>query len=170
MNDNTRRALFAFSADPVTNGHVDIVKRASKLFDEIVIATVPETKKTTGMFLFPERMFMIRLAFSNMPKVVISPEPITETTVDLCKKYNAKFLIRGIRDYTDLDFEYKLAYMNRQLSDNDIETIFIPGDPQLSMFSSTTVRELIRLKKDSVWIKMVPKEIAEYFQTMRRKI
>ncbi len=162
MRNSINKAVFAFSADPVTRGHVDIVNRASGLFDEIIIATIKSTGKAGEMFSGTERMMMIRLAFANLPEIT-QFRFIDGATVDFCKEVDAKYLIRGIRGYTDLDYEYKLAYLNKQLSNGEIETIFIPGDPTLSMYSSTTVRELIRLGNDT-WKKLVPDTVVEYIE------
>ena len=162
-----RNAVFAFSADPVTNGHIDIVRRASSLFDDIVIATTYETGKSGAMFTHEERLDMCKLAFADIP-CVFDYVYIESTAVELCKTLNAKFLIRGIRGYTDLDYEYKLAYLNRKISDGFVETIFIPGDPKLSMFSSTTVRELIKLGVKT-WEDMVPPDVATFIKTRGEK-
>ena len=160
------RAVFAFSADPVTLGHVDIVNRASELFDEIVIATVSSTCKPGEMFTGRQRLEMCHNVFSDDPSIV-DYKFILDTAVNLCKDVGAKFMIRGIRGYTDLDYEYKLAYLNRQISGGTVETIFIPGEPELSMFSSTTVRELIRLNVDT-WKTMVPKCVEDYIIHWRK--
>ena len=162
-------AVFAFSADPITIGHVDILTRAAKLFDKIIVATVPETKKSNWLFSYDARQHMIEMLVNEHPilkkNCVASRFAITNTTVKFCKGNRANYLIRGIRGYTDLDYEYKLAYLNRQLSDNKLETIFIPGDPNLSMFSSTTVREFMRLN-NSYWKKLVPEEILDYLEQL----
>ena len=159
------RAVFAFSADHVTLGHVDIVNRSSKLFDEIVIATVNSTGKPGEMFTGKQRLEMCYEVFLNHP-CIVDYKFINDTAVNLCKDVRAKFMIRGIRGYTDLDYEYKLAYLNRKISGGAVETIFIPGEPELSMFSSTTVRELIRLNVDT-WKTMVPKCVEDCITTWR---
>ena len=165
MNE-VKRAVFAFSACPVTDGHVDIVHRAAKVFDEIVIAIPRCVNKGDADRMFTEfnRMDMARLAFANEQKV-ISIEFINTTTVDFCRDHHVRFLIRGIRDYTDLDYEYKLAFLNRKMSGGVVETFFVPGDPTLSMFSSTTVRELIKLKNQT-WREMVPGVVIKYIESI----
>lgn len=158
------RAVFAFSADPVTNGHVDIVNRASNLFDEIVIATVRTTGKTGEMFTGEQRLEMCRRAFKDNP-VVIDYKFIDGTTVDLCKSVRARFLIRGIRGYTDLDYELNLSHINMEISNGTIDTIFIPSKLELSMFSSSAVRGLLKVSVDN-WKKMVPESVAVYIEEL----
>ena len=160
------RAVFAFSADPVTNGHIDIVNRASRLFDEIVIATVRTTGKAGEMFTGDQRLEMCRCAFKGNP-VVVDYKFIDGTTVDLCKSVRARFLIRGIRGYTDLDYELNLSHINREISNGTIDTIFIPSKLELSMFSSSAVRGLIKVSVDN-WKKMVPESVAVYIEELRK--
>ena len=158
-----KSALFALSADPVTKGHFDIVARALRIVDTVYIATVESTGKKGSLFTFEERNYMLKQVF-HMTSTVVLEKPITGMTVDYAKQLGVSALLRGIRDYTDLDYEFKLANMNRLLSTRrglPIETIFIAADPALSMYSSTTVRELIRLGDDS-WKCFVPECIHEY--------
>jgi pantetheine-phosphate adenylyltransferase len=125
-------------------GHVDIVNRASTMFDEIIIAVGINTKKTT-LFDLEVRKEWIQTAFSNNPKVrIISYEGLT---VDFCKSVGAKFLVRGLRNGTDFDYESHIAQLNKALWD-EIETVFIMCDPALSYISSTLVRDLIIHKAD----------------------
>ena len=102
------RAVFAFSADPVTSGHVDIVRRASKLFDDIVIATVYTTGKTGAMFTGEERLEMCKLAFEDVPSVM-DYMYIQYTAVELCKSVGANFMIRGIT-LTFRNFHLRLQF------------------------------------------------------------
>jgi pantetheine-phosphate adenylyltransferase len=137
-------AVFPGTFDPITIGHVDIVNRASELFDEIVIAVGVNTKKTT-LFDLDLRKQWIQTAFANNPKVRI--ESYEGLTVDFCKKTGAKFLLRGLRNGTDFDYESHIAQLNKALW-NDIETVFIMCDPALSYISSTLVRDLIIHRAD----------------------
>ena len=137
-------AVFPGTFDPITVGHVDIVNRASTMFDEIIIAVGINTKKTT-LFDLEVRKEWIQTAFSNNPKVrIISYEGLT---VDFCKSVGAKFLVRGLRNGTDFDYESHIAQLNKALWD-EIETVFIMCDPALSYISSTLVREISKLGGD----------------------
>ena len=137
-------AVFPGTFDPVTIGHVDIVNRASELFDEIIIAIGVNTKKTT-LFDLQVRKQWIQTAFANNPKVRI--ESYEGLTVDFCKKMGAKFLLRGLRNGTDFDYESHIAQLKKALW-NDIETVFIMCDPAMSYVSSTLIRDLIIHKAD----------------------
>lgn len=137
-------AVFPGTFDPVTIGHVDIVNRASELFDEIIIAVGVNTKKTT-LFDLQMRKEWIQTAFANNPKVRI--ESYEGLTVDFCKKMNARFLLRGLRNGTDFDYESHIAQLNKALW-NEIETVFIMCDPAMSYVSSTLIRDLIIHKAD----------------------
>jgi pantetheine-phosphate adenylyltransferase len=137
-------AVFPGTFDPITVGHVDIVNRASTMFDEIIIAVGINTKKTT-LFDLELRKQWIQTAFANNPKVsVASYEGLT---VDFCKSAGARFLLRGLRNGTDFDYESHIAQLNKALW-HEIETVFIMCDPALSYISSTLVRDLIIHKAD----------------------
>jgi len=137
-------AVFPGTFDPVTIGHVDIVNRASELFDEIIIAVGVNTKKTT-LFDLQLRKEWIQTAFANNPKVRV--ESYEGLTVDFCKKMNARFLLRGLRNGSDFDYESHIAQLNKALW-NEIETVFIMCDPAMSYVSSTLIRDLIIHKAD----------------------
>ena len=137
-------AVFPGTFDPITVGHVDIVNRASSMFDEIIIAIGVNTKKTT-LFDLEKRKEWVKIAFANNPKVRV--EAYEGLTVDFCKSVNATFLLRGLRNGTDFDYESHIAQLNKALW-NNIETIFIMCNPELSYISSTLVRDLIIHKAD----------------------
>jgi pantetheine-phosphate adenylyltransferase len=137
-------AVFPGTFDPITVGHVDIVNRASSMFDEIIIAIGVNTKKTT-LFDLEKRKEWGKIAFANNPKVRV--EAYEGLTVDFCKTVNATFLLRGLRNGTDFDYESHIAQLNKALW-NNIETIFIMCNPELSYISSTLVRDLIIHKAD----------------------
>jgi pantetheine-phosphate adenylyltransferase len=137
-------AVFPGTFDPITVGHVDIVNRARSMFDEIIIAIGVNTKKTT-LFDLEKRKEWVKIAFANNPKVRV--EAYEGLTVDFCKTVNATFLLRGLRNGTDFDYESHIAQLNKALW-NNIETIFIMCNPELSYISSTLVRDLIIHKAD----------------------
>ncbi|MDD2986218.1 pantetheine-phosphate adenylyltransferase [Flavobacterium sp.] len=134
-----KKAIFPGSFDPITLGHFDIIKRGISLFDEVIIAIGINAEKKY-MFSLDERMHFIKEAFKNEPKVrVISYEGLT---IDLCKKENAEFILRGLRNPADFEFEKAIAHTNRKLS--KIETVFLLTASNTSFISSSIVRDVIR--------------------------
>lgn len=136
---NQRIAVFAGTFDPITKGHVDIVSRGAKMFDKVIVAIGVNTKKTT-FYPLEQRMQWIKEAFAAYPNVEM--DCYEGLTVDYCKKIGSKFLLRGLRNGTDFDYESHIAQLNRAL-DSEIETVFIMCSPELSYISSTLVRDLI---------------------------
>ncbi len=134
-----KKAIFPGSFDPITLGHFDIIKRGVSLFDEIIVAIGINAEKKY-MFSLEERMHFIKETFKNEPKVrVISYEGLT---IDLCKKENAEFILRGLRNPADFEFEKAIAHTNRKLS--KIETVFLLTASNTSFISSSIVRDVIR--------------------------
>lgn len=135
-----RIGVFAGSFDPITRGHEDIVLKAMPLFDQIIIAIGVNIDKKSA-FPLEDRIKWIENTFAEYPKVkVVSYERLT---VDLCKKMNANFIIRGLRNTTDFEYESIIAEANKKLNP-DIETVFLLSDPNLRCISSTVVRDLIK--------------------------
>lgn len=134
-----RKAIFPGSFDPITLGHEDIINRALPLFDEIVIAIGVNADKKY-MFSLEERKRFIEETFKNEPKIsVITYEGLT---IDLCHKINANFILRGLRNPADFEFEKAIAHTNRRLS--KIETVFLLTAAKTSYISSSIVRDVIR--------------------------
>lgn len=134
-----RKAIFPGSFDPITLGHYDIIKRALPLFDEIIIAIGVNAEKKY-MFSLEERKAFIENSFNGEPKVsVVTYEGLT---IDLCHKLGAQFILRGLRNPADFEFEKAIAHTNRQLS--DIETVFLLTAIDTSHISSSIVRDVIR--------------------------
>lgn len=136
-------AVFPGTFDPITIGHVSIVRRALPLFSRLIIGIgVNSTKRT--MFSEDQRTAWAKEVFKDEPKVeVIAFEGLT---VELCKRVGAGYILRGLRNSTDHGYERSIALMNRQLA--DVETIFMPSAPEHAHISSTIVRELIANKAD----------------------
>lgn len=134
-----KRAVFPGSFDPITLGHVDIIERAIPLFDEIIIAIGINADKKY-MFETEQRQNFIEQTFANQPKVKTAT--YTGLTVDYCKKIDAKFILRGLRNPADFEFEKAIAQTNRKLS--GIETVFLLTSAETSFISSSIVRDIIR--------------------------
>ena len=138
-----KKAVFPGSFDPITIGHLDIVERAIKVFDEIIIAVGDNTNKK---YMFPKekRVEFVKQTFYNYDNVKI--ESYDGLTVDFCRKNNIEFMIRGLRNPVDFEFEKSIALTNREMT--DIETIFLLTSPENSFISSSIVRDLIRNNGD----------------------
>ena len=134
-----RKALFPGSFDPITLGHEDIIKRGISLFDEIVIAIGVNAEKKY-MFSLEERKRFIEEAFKDEPKVRVIT--YSGLTIDLCKKENAEFILRGLRNPADFEFEKAIAHTNRMMS--KIETVFLLTAARTSFISSSIVRDVLR--------------------------
>lgn len=134
-----RRAIFPGSFDPLTLGHHDIIKRGITLFDELIIAIGVNADKKY-MFSLEERMGFIEAAFVDEPKIKV--QTYEGLTVDFCKKVDADFILRGLRNPGDFEFEKAIAHTNRSLT--EIETVFLLTASGKSFISSSIVRDVIR--------------------------
>jgi pantetheine-phosphate adenylyltransferase len=147
-----RKAIFPGSFDPITLGHEDIIKRGVSLFDEIVIAIGINAEKKY-MFSIEERKRFIEETFKDEPKVtVITYEGLT---IDLCQRIKANFILRGLRNPADFEFEKAIAHTNRYLS--KIETVFLLTAASTSYISSSIVRDVLR--NGGEYQKLVPKAV-----------
>lgn len=150
-----KTAVFPGSFDPITLGHYDIIKRGVSLFDKVIVAIGVNAEKKY-MFDLEERKRFIEEAFKDEPKVeVVTYQGLT---IDLCKKVGAKFILRGLRNPADFEFEKAIAHTNRRLS--KIETVFLLTAANTSYISSSIVRDVLRhggdytiLVPDSVRVK-----------------
>ncbi len=134
-----RRAIFPGSFDPITLGHYDIIQRGIPLFDELVIAIGINAEKKY-MFPLEKRLAFISEAFKEEPKVKVMT--YKGLTVDFCKKIGADYILRGLRNPADFEFEKAIAHTNRKLS--EIETVFLLTSSGKSYISSSIVRDVIR--------------------------
>lgn len=138
-----KRAVFPGSFDPITNGHVDVINRALPLFDEIIIAIGTNTDKKY-MFPLDDRKKFIEETFKSEPKVKV--DVYQGLTIDYCKEKEADFLLRGLRNPADFEFEKAIAHANRLVS--GIETVFLLTAVDTSFISSSIVRDFIRNSGD----------------------
>jgi len=147
-----KRALFPGSFDPITLGHFDIIRRALALFDEIVVAIGVNGDKNY-MFTVEQRKEFIEKAFADEPKVKVTT--YQGLTVDFCKEIDAQFILRGLRNPADFEFEKAIAHTNRKLS--QIETVFLLTAARTSFISSSIVRDVIRNHGD--YTVLVPESV-----------
>lgn len=147
-----KKAIFPGSFDPITLGHVDIINRGVTLFDEIIIA-IGENSSKDYMFSIDERVEFIESAFKGNPK--ISVMNYSGLTIDFCKEIGVDFIVRGLRNPADFEFEKAIAHTNRHLS--TLETVFLLTSSQTSFISSSIVREIIRYEGD--YKKLVPNSV-----------
>ena len=138
-----RKVLFPGSFDPFTLGHADIVKRALKMFDEVVIA-VGYNEQKAGWMPVEERVASIKRLYADEPRIKV--ESYTGLTVDFAKEHGIAAIVRGIRSTADFEYELQMADINRQLT--GIETILLPASPQFASLSSSIVRELAHFGHD----------------------
>lgn len=133
-------AVFPGSFDPITIGHVDLVRRATSLFDLVVVGVGSNSEKKY-MFSESKRIEMATDAFSDIDGVMVMA--YSGLTVDFCTKNNARFIIRGIRSASDYEFEKSISIVNHSLN-SKIETVFLLSDPKHESISSTIIRDIIR--------------------------
>lgn len=144
-----KRAVFPGSFDPFTLGHMDIVVRGTTIFDEVIIGIGANSEKQY-MFSLDQRKDFIEKCFADHPKVrVVSYEAMT---IDFCREVGANYILRGVRNNGDFEFEKAIARTNRKLS--EIETVFLLTSASTSFISSSIVREIIRNKGD--YTQLVP--------------
>jgi pantetheine-phosphate adenylyltransferase len=138
------KAVYPGTFDPITRGHEDIVRRASGLFDEVIVA-IAENRNKTPFFSLAERVDMARAVLKDMPGVRV--EGFTGLLIDFASEHQAHIVLRGLRAVSDFEYEFQLAGMNRNLRP-DIETIFMTPSDQYMFISSSMVREIARLGGD----------------------
>ena len=127
------------SFDPVTNGHLDIVGRASRLFDEVVVAVLVNESKAS-LFTLEERLDMLSRATSDLPNVTVAS--FRGLLVDFCSANGVQAIVKGLRAVSDFDYELQMAQMNGMLT--DVDTVFIPTSPEYSFLASSLVKEVAK--------------------------
>ncbi len=144
MDDHRRQiAVFPGTFDPVTNGHLDVIRRGAALFDELVVA-VGENPEKASLFSQSERAEIIRSLLGGLSNVRV--EMFSGLTVDFARKIAAAAILRGIRDISDLHFEFQVALTNRVVA--GVETVFIMTNPQYAFTSSSLIKQIIRMGGD----------------------
>jgi len=141
--------IYPGTFDPITYGHIDVIKKALKLFDKIIVG-VSDVSNKKYLFNSNERIDIVNKALFkdlNLNKKKILVVSYSTLTTDLCKKYKSNMILRGLRAVSDFEYEYQLAGMNRKLN-NNIETIFLMSDVENQIISSRFVKEIIKLNGD----------------------
>ena len=144
-----KTAIYPGTFDPITFGHIDVIKKSLKLFDKIVVGVSDEGNKNY-LFSSDERIKIVNKALFkdlklNRKKIIVVS--FGSLTTDLCKKYKSNIILRGLRAVSDFEYEFQLAGMNRKLNQN-IETIFLMSDVENQIISSRFVKEIVKLKGD----------------------
>ncbi|MDA8706245.1 pantetheine-phosphate adenylyltransferase [Candidatus Pelagibacter bacterium] len=142
-------AIYPGTFDPITYGHIDVIKKALKLFDKIIVG-VSDVSNKNYLFNSEERIDIVNKALFNdlkLSKKKISVVSFSSLTTDLCKKYKSNIILRGLRAVSDFEYEFQLAGMNRKLN-NNIETIFLMSDVENQIISSRFVKEIVKLNGD----------------------
>lgn len=137
------KAIFPGSFDPVTNGHLDIIKRSAAIFDEVFVVVLTNTAKKP-MFSANERQSFIQNATEKIPNVKVLAKE-ADLTVNVAQELEAQVIIRSVRNTQDLEFEQNIAAMNKELAPK-IETLILLTDPKYAFLSSTLVKEVARFK------------------------
>ena len=157
-----RRAVCPGSFDPVTNGHVDVISRASALYDELVVAVLVNPGKA-GFFPVEERMELLRDAVAHLPNVTV--DSFQGLLVDYCGAHDIPVIVKGLRAVSDFEYELQMAQMNRELA--NIETLFVPTAPQVGHLSSSLVKQIAMFGGDVS--RLVPKAVNDQLIEHARK-
>ena len=142
-------AIYPGTFDPITYGHIDVIKKALKLFDKIIVG-VSDVSSKSYLFSSEERIEIVNKALFKdlkLNKKKIKVVQFSSLTTDLCKKYKSNIILRGLRAVSDFEYEFQLAGMNRKLNQN-IETIFLMSDVENQIISSKFVKEIVKLNGD----------------------
>ena len=141
-----KTAIYPGTFDPITNGHIDVIKKSLKIFDRLIVATTDNINKNY-YFSIEERLSIINNSLFidlKLSKKKIKIVSFNNLTIDLCKKYNANIIIRGLRAASDFEYEFQLAGMNKKLN-SKIETMFLMSDVENQIISSKFVKEIASL-------------------------
>ena len=139
-----RTAIYPGSFDPLTNGHLDVVQRAAKLFDNVIVA-VAKNEGKAPLFTLEERVMLVQQSLKHLPNVKV--DAFDGLLVEYVVSKNARAIVRGLRAISDFEFEFQLALMNRKLNEN-VETIFMMPKDTYTFLSSRIVKEIARLGGD----------------------
>jgi pantetheine-phosphate adenylyltransferase len=133
-------AIYPGTYDPVTNGHVDVITRAAKIFDRVVVGVVDNPRHKKPMFAVPERVEFLKDALDGLADNV-EVDVFRELVVDFARRWDAKAIVKGLRVVSDFEWEFQMNQLNRTLAP-DIETVYVMASPQVSFVSSSGVKEI----------------------------
>ena len=140
-----KTAVYPGSFDPITYGHLDIIKRAASMFDKVIVAVMCNSAKTP-LFTLDERVKMIKESVIGIDNVVV--ESFSGLLIDYCKKEDIHIVIRGLRAITDFEYELQIAQTNKELSHDEVDTVFLTTNIKYSYLSSSVVKEVASYKGD----------------------
>ena len=140
------KVLYPGSFDPITKGHMNIIEQASGLFDEVVVAVMHNPLKKTNFFTLEERLEMIQSLYERMNNIKVVAG--SGAAVDVAMLHECKAIIRGLRSLSDYDYEVQLQQINKDISDNAVNTVCLFADTEYQFVSSTMVKEVFNLDKD----------------------
>ncbi len=141
-----KRAIYPGSFDPITKGHANIIKKALKIFDEVIVVVSKNINKKNSFFSVEERVELIKKMYENNSSVKVIESSLA--SVDVALENNCNIIIRGLRNLSDYNYELELAKVNRDLSNNEIETICFFADSEEDCISSSMVKEIFTFNKD----------------------
>jgi pantetheine-phosphate adenylyltransferase len=155
-------AICPGSYDPVTNGHVDIIRRAAGIFDRVVVGVVRDPSHKQPLFIVEERVAFLEAALAGLDNVVV--DVFSELVVEFARKHDAKTMVKGLRVISDFEWEFQMNHLNRQLAP-EIETVYVMASPQYSFVSSSGVKEIASFggKVDGFVPPAVAKRFAELY-------
>ncbi len=155
-------AICPGSYDPVTNGHVDVIRRAASIFDRVVVGVVRDPQHKETLFPVEERVAFLEDALKDVENVVV--DVFSELVVDFARKHNAKTMVKGLRVISDFEWEFQMNHLNRVLAP-EIETVYVMASPQHSFVSSSGVKEMASFggKVDELVPETVARRLAELY-------
>jgi len=154
-------AIYPGTYDPVTNGHVDVIKRAANVFDRVVVGVVREPSHKQPMFTIDERVGFLKDAIKDMDNVEV--DVFAQLVVDFARRWEAKAIVKGLRAISDFEWEFQMNELNRTLAP-EIETVFVMASPQVSFVSSSGVKEIASFGGNVE--ALVPAPVARRFKEM----
>lgn len=140
------RVLYPGSFDPITKGHMNVIKQASGLFDEVIVAVLQNSSKKTGLFTIEERLEIIKELYKEVNNIKVVSG--SGSAVDIAMLYKCRAIVRGLRGLSDYDYEVSLNYINKDISNGEVNTICLFADIDYQFISSSVVKEVFNLDKD----------------------
>jgi pantetheine-phosphate adenylyltransferase len=154
-------AIYPGTYDPVTNGHVDVIRRAAEIFDRVVVGVVGNPQHKTPMFTLDERVAFLRETLDGLDNVEL--DVFSELVVDFARKWDAKVIVKGLRVISDFEWEFQMNQLNRTLAP-DVETVYVMASPSVSFVSSSGVKEIASFGGQVD--ELVPEPVARRFREL----